>query len=63
MRQTTKNHIDEHLYEGVIEPYASDSASPVFFAPKKDDKIRFFVDNLILNQATIPVSNPLPSLY
>lgn len=41
------------LIKGVIEPAVSKEASPVVFAPKKDEKVRYCVDNKNLNVITV----------
>lgn len=50
------------LKEGVIEPAMSEWASPVVFAPKKDEKLRFCVDYRKVNAMTVRDTYPLPRM-
>ena len=61
-RTFVKKEIDKMLEANVIEPAASEWASPVVLAPKKDGTLRFCVDYRRLNAVTIPDTYPLPRM-
>lgn len=48
-RQLEKTEIDKMLQLGEIEPEQTEWMSPIFFVPKKDGALRFFVEYRRLN--------------
>ena len=62
MRDLASEEIRKMLEHGVIEPAASEWASPIVFVPKKDGTKRFCVDYRRLNAVTKPDAYPLPRI-
>lgn len=52
--------IDEWIEEGIVQPSASDYASPVVLVKKKDGSVRLCVDYRMLNKKVIKDRYPLP---
>ena len=62
MRDLATGEIRKMLEHGVIEPAASEWASPIVFVPKKDGTKRFCIDYRKLNAVTKPDAYPLPRI-
>jgi len=58
--QKMKNYLIEHLNKGFISSSSAPYASPILFAEKKDDSLRFCVDYRKLNALTKRDRYPLP---
>jgi len=58
--QKVKNYLIEHLNKGFISSSSAPYASPILFAEKKDDSLRFCVDYRKLNALTKRNRYPLP---
>jgi hypothetical protein len=61
-QQIMKEHIDELLKTGLIQPGSGAWASPVVMVKKKDGTLRFCVDYMKLNQITKKDVYPLPRI-
>ena len=61
-RELAAKNLREMIEGDVIEPAQSEWASAIFFAPKKDDTLRFCVDYRKLNASTIADTYPLPRI-
>jgi hypothetical protein len=61
-QQIMKEHIDELLKNGLIQPGSGAWASPVVMVRKKDGTLRFCVDYRRLNQITKKDVYPLPRI-
>jgi hypothetical protein len=61
-QQIMKEHIDELLKTGLIQPGSGAWASPVVMVKKKDGTLRFCVDYRKLNQITKKDVYPLPRI-
>lgn len=61
-RSAVSAHIQEMLDGGIIEPSQSNFASPFFFVPKKNGKLRFVSDFRELNKITVRDAYTLPRI-
>lgn len=61
-RKLQQEEVDTMLDQDVIEPAASEWASPVVIVPKSDGNWRFCVDYRKLNSITVKDSYPLPRM-
>ena len=61
-REFVKEEVTRMLRDGVIEPSASEWASPIVLAEKKDGSLRFCVDYRKLNAVTVRDSYPIPRM-
>ena len=57
-----KDHLDSLLKINVIQPSASEWASPPVLVRKKDGKVRWCIDYRALNNATVKDAFPLPNI-
>lgn len=60
MREGTSKHIREQLQAGVIKPTKSEWASRMVLVPRKEGKLRFCVEYIILQLATVVDYYPMP---
>ena len=61
-RTVIKEHIEDMLCQGIIQPSTSPWSSPVTIQPKKDGSTRFCVDYRALNSVTRKDAHPLPRI-
>ena len=57
-----RQHCDEMIRRGVVEPSSSPWMSPVVLVTKKDGKVRFCIDFRIVNTKTIMDAYPMPRI-
>ncbi|KAF5528601.1 Transposon Tf2-6 polyprotein [Colletotrichum aenigma] len=53
-------YLEENLKKGYIRPLTSPAGSLILFVPKKNGKLRLYVDYRMLNEMTIKNCYPLP---
>ena len=57
-----RQHCDDMILKGVVEPSSSPWLSPVVLVKKKDGKVRFCIDFRIVNTKTIMDAYPMPRI-
>ena len=57
-----RDYLDENLKKGFIRESKSPAGYPILFAPKKDGKLRLYVDYRKLNDITIKNRYLLPNI-
>ena len=62
-RDAIKRLVDQMQQQGIVRPSRSPWASPVVLVPKRDDSLRFCVDNRKLNAITSKNVFPLPRIH
>jgi hypothetical protein len=55
-----KRYLEANLKIGHIRPSTSPAGYPILFVPKKDGKLRIYIDYRQLNDATVKDQYPLP---
>jgi hypothetical protein len=54
-----RDYLDEALRRGWIRPSISPAGAPILFMPKKDSKLRLYINYYILNKITKKNRTPL----
>ena len=62
MHQMVRQHVDDMLQHGIIQPSTSLWAAAIALVNKKDDTTRFYVDYRKLNGVTRKGTYPLPRI-